>query len=298
MDKLTSMHVYCRVVELRSFVAAAREMGLSTTMVSKHVAWLEKVLGVRILNRTTRKVDLTEAGTAYYHRCKQILADLRELESSLGQAETLPQGLLRVNAPIDFGSSHLIHAIDAYQQTVAHVAVELVLENRQVDLIDGGFDIVIRVTDVPQKDCEAYPIAQAQLCTYASPAYLKAHGEPRTLDELEQHRCLHFLDTPHGDYWIFREADGIRRVKPQWRFASNNGRALCRAAALGMGVIRVPDAAVSTYVSTKRLQEILAPYRPPALGVYAYHANRRFLPVKIASFIKFLGEYFATHRLW
>lgn len=292
MDKLTSMQVYCRVAELSSFVKAANSLNLSATMVSKHVALLEKSLGVCLLNRTTRKVSLTEVGAAYYQRCKQLVADLDELEASASELSQLPRGTLRIHAPIDFGAMHMVPMIKAYQDTYDKVAVKLTLDNRGADLTEGNFDISMRVTDAPDPGLVAVSIATTELCTYASAGYLAIHGEPNSIEALREHRCLHFVDTPHGEHWIFNDSGNLHRFKPVWHFSSNNSIALCEAAALGMGIIRAPNVSVAPYVRKGQLEEILRDYRLPAVQVSVMYLPRRFVPVKISSFVSFAKEYF------
>ncbi|MGH8474320.1 MAG: LysR substrate-binding domain-containing protein [Methylococcales bacterium] len=292
MDKLKSMTAFCLVAELGSFAETAQRLELSGPMVSKHVAFLEQRLGVCLLNRTTRKVSLTEAGRQYYARCKQLLNDLDELEESTNQIDQLPQGLLKINAPIDFGMMHLVAAVDRYRKVYPKVDIHLVLENRPVDLTEGLFDIVIRVTDEPDIDVIGKIIKTAELCTYAAPHYLEQNGEPLTIDALKEHRCLQFLGTPHGERWIFQDGKSIRSFMPRCCFASNNGNVLCQAAATGMGIFQAPDITVAPFLRSGALKEILSPYRVPSLPIYAMYLSRRFVPVKIKSFIEFLADFF------
>ena len=192
------MTAFCWVAELGSFAATAERLSLSGPMVSKHIAQLEQHLGVCLLNRTTRKVNLTEAGRQYYSRCKQLLNDLAEMEDMTSQIDQQPRGLLRINAPIDFGMMHMVAAVEAYKNDYSKVDIQLVLENKYVDLNDGVFDIVIRITDEPDSHVIGKIIRTTELCTYASPGYLEKKGEPITIDALQNHQCLQFLGTPLG----------------------------------------------------------------------------------------------------
>jgi len=291
MDKLKSMTAFCWVAELGSFTAAAERLSLSGPMISKHIAHLEQHLGVCLLNRTTRKVNLTETGRQYYARCKQLLNDLSELEEITNQIGHLPKGLLRINAPGDFGMMHMVTAVEAYKNTYPDINVHLVLDNKYVDLNDGVFDIVIRITDEPDSHLIGKIIRTTELCTYASPDYLQENGEPDTISKLHAHRCLQFLGTPHGENWIFRKDGVIRNYTPQWCFASNSGSVLCQAAAKGMGIFQAPDVTVHPYLNSGALKKILAPYRVPSLPIYAMYLSRRYVPIKIKSFINFLTHY-------
>jgi DNA-binding transcriptional LysR family regulator len=293
MDKLNNMQVFCRIAEVGTFAAVAREMDLSAMMISKYIAQLEESLGVALLNRTTRKLSLTEAGEIYYHRSKQLLDDFSELDESTSQLGRNVKGTLRISASIDFGGLYMVSAIDAYQQLYPEVKVMMTLHNSQVNLSEGSIDLSILVTDSLDLGVVARKIAETRLCTYASPAYIQRYGEPKTVEELKFHHCLYNTDTPHKDYWIFRVGKEEVKVKTTWRFASNNGRALCQAAALGMGITQAPELSVATYLAKGELVEILREYRIPSLAIYATYLQRRFMPAKLTTFVDFLIRYFA-----
>jgi DNA-binding transcriptional LysR family regulator len=293
MDKLNNMQVFCRIVELGTFAAVAREMDLSAMMISKYIAQLEESLGVALLNRTTRKLSLTEAGEVYFQRSKQLLDDFSELDESTSQLGRNVKGTLRVSASIDFGGLYMVPAIEAYQQIYPDVKIMMTLHNSQVNLSEGSIDLAILVTDTLDLGVVARKIAETRLCTYASPSYLQQYGEPKTIEELKSHHCLYNTDTPHKDYWIFRVDREEVKVKTTWRFASNNGRALCQAAALGMGITQAPELSVATYLAQNKLVEILPDYRIPSLAVYATYLQRRFMPAKLTTFVDFLIRYFA-----
>jgi len=293
MDKLNNMQVFCRIVELGSFAAVAREMDLSAMMISKYIAQLEESLGVALLNRTTRKISLTEAGEVYYHRSKQLLDDFSELDESTSQLGRNVKGTLRVSASIDFGGLYMVPAIEAYQQLYPEVKIMMTLHNSQVNLTEGSIDLSILVTDSLDLGVVARKIAETRLCTYASPAYIEHYGEPLTIEKLKDHHCLYNTDTPHKDYWIFKVREEDVKIKTTWRFASNNGRALCQAAALGMGITQAPELSVATYLARGELVEILRDYRIPSLNIYATYLQRRFMPAKLTTFVDFLIRYFA-----
>jgi DNA-binding transcriptional LysR family regulator len=293
MDKLNNMQVFCRIVELGTFAAVAREMDLSAMMISKYIAQLEESLGVALLNRTTRKLSLTEAGEVYFQRSKQLLDDFSELDESTSQLGRNVKGTLRVSASIDFGGLYMVPAIEAYQQIYPDVKIIMTLHNSQVNLSEGSIDLAILVTDTLDLGVVARKIAETRLCTYASPSYIKQYGEPKAIEELKSHHCLYNTDTPHKDYWIFRVNREEVKVKTTWRFASNNGRALCQAAALGMGITQAPELSVATYLAQSKLVEILPDYRIPSLAVYATYLQRRFMPAKLTTFVDFMIRYFA-----
>ncbi|NOT11242.1 MAG: LysR family transcriptional regulator [Methylococcaceae bacterium] len=296
MDKINNMQVFCRIVELGTFTAVAREMNLSAMMISKYMAQLEESLGVSLLNRTTRQISLTEAGELYYHRSKQLLDDFLELDEITSQLGKNIKGTLKVRAPIDFGGLYMVPAIEAYQRLYPHVKVLMSLHNSHVNLGDGEFDLAILVTDTLDLGVVARKIAETRLCTYASPQYLAKYGKPEKIDALSAHRCLHYIDTPHRDYWIFQVGIEEVKIKPNWHFASNNGRALCQAAALGMGITQAPEISAVNYLAHGQLIEILQDFGISSLAIYATYLQRRFLPAKLSTFVEFLCVYFADSK--
>ena len=291
MDKLKNTHVFCRIVELGTFAAVARELNLSAMMISKYIAQLEKSLGVTLLNRTTRNLSPTEAGKFFYNRSKQLLEDFQNLEESTAQLSNTVKGTLRINAPIDFGGIYLIPAIDSYQCLYPEVKIILSLDNKPVNLRKGEFDISVLVTDTLDPGVVAKKIAQTELCAYASPCYLTKNNTPITIEELSLHRCLHYTNSPHGNNWIFNVKGNILKIKYDWAFASNNGRALCEAAVLGMGIVQAPKLSVTHHLKNKQLKEILHEYKIPTLFIYATYLQRRFYPAKLTTFLDFLATF-------
>lgn len=292
MDKFNNMRVFCRIVELGTFSAVAKELKLSTMMISKYIAQLEASLGVVLLHRTTRSLSLTSAGEAYYNRSKQLLEDLADLEASTAQLGERVKGTIKISAPIDFGGMYMVPAIERYLRQYPEVKILMSLDNRPPNLRVGSFDISLLVTDTLDPGVVARKIAETELCTYASPAYLAEKGEPQTIDELSNHQCLHYVDTPHGEFWLFNVDGELKKIKSDWVLASNNGRALCEAAALGMGIVQAPRLSVAPYLQSGELVEILRQYRRPALAIYATYLQRRFYPAKLTTFIDFLLAYF------
>jgi DNA-binding transcriptional LysR family regulator len=294
MDKFKHIQVFCRAVELGTFTAVAKEQNLSAMMISKYIAQLEKSLSVGLLNRTTRKLSLTEAGKSFYYRSKQLLEDLDELEESTSELGQKVKGLLNMSVSIDFGSLYMVSAIDAYQRLFPDVKVLMVLENGVVDLNDGRIDLTIRVTDFLKPGLVARKICNTHLGLYVAPSYIVEKGQPERLEALNEHRCLHYKDTPHRDNWHFKREGKSVKIKPDWHFASNNGRVLCQAAAEGMGIVQAPDLSVKHYLKSGELIEILPETRlkSDALAVYAIFLQRRFLPAKLTTFINFLITHF------
>ncbi len=292
VDKFNNMRVFCRIVELGTFSSVAKEMKCSTMMISKYMAQLEASLGVVLLNRTTRSLSLTSAGEAYYNRSRQLLEDLADLEASTAQMAERVKGYIKISAPIDFGGMYMVPMIEQFLHQYPEVKVLMTLDNKPPNLRIGSFDISLLVTDKLDPGVVARKIAETELCTYASPTYLAENGSPQRIEDLAAHRCLHYVDTPHGDYWLFNVNGELKKIKVDWLLASNNGRALCQAAALGMGIVRAPKLSVEPYLQSGELVEILRDYHRPALAIYATYLQRRFYPAKLSAFIDFLIQYF------
>lgn len=300
MDKYTAMQVYCRVVELESFAATGRSLGISTAMVSKHIAALEKELGIRLLNRTTRRVNPTDEGLYYYNRCRTLLSEIEELESSVTQQGHDPRGLLRLTAPMDFTLLHLIEPIQAFQKAYPLVRIELELDDRQRNLTADNFDVAIRIANLSDSSLVARKLTQCQGGIYASPDYLKEYGTPQSPMDLQQHRCLLYTYLAQDkNYWVFQDKNGHRqKVRVHSTLAANNGRALCEAAAQGMGVIQQPDFITSDFVREGRLVRLFPDYPGQSFNVYAVYQHRQFLPARIAAFVDFLRDYFEANKRW
>lgn len=296
MDKFNNMQVFCRIVELGTFAAVAREMNMSAMMISKYVAQLEQNLGVVLLNRTTRSLNLTEAGQNYYSRSKQLLEDLAELDEETSRLGGTVKGGLKISAPIDFGGLYMVPAIEGFQKQYPDVRVSMWLDNKFQNLRDGLFDLVIVVTDCLDQGVVARKIADTELGTYASVDYLAEHGTPQTVQDLARHRCLHYANTPHGEHWVFECNGETEKLKLDWYFATNNGRALSQAACMGMGIIRAPRLSVHEYIQQGCLVEILPEYKMTSLSVYATYLQRRFYPAKLSSFVDYLIQFFASRN--
>jgi DNA-binding transcriptional LysR family regulator len=187
---------------------------------------------------------------------------------------------------------YMVPAIEAYIRRYPEVKISMSLDNRPPNLRVGSIDISLLVTDTLDPGVVARKIAETELCTYASPDYLAEKGRPQSIEELGDHQCLHYVDTPHGEFWLFDVDGELKKIKSDWVLASNNGRALCQAAALGMGIVQAPRLSVAPYLTTGELVEILSQYRRPAIAIYATYLQRRFYPAKLTTFIDFLLEYF------
>lgn len=294
MDRYTGMAIFAKVVEGSSFAGAARHFRVSPAVVSKHVQAIEKRLGVQLLNRTTRRVTPTEAGQRYYQSCVRILADLEEADSAASNLNTTPRGLLKVSAPFTFGIAHVAPAIADYLGLHPEVSVELALNDRFVDLIDEGFDVAVRVGQLPDSTLIARRLMETQMILCASPLYVERHGEPRTPEDLADHSCLIYSLSGSRGEWRFRDADGRETIAHvAGRFVANNGDVLRMLALRGEGLARLPVFIVADDLETGRLVRLLPRHEAAKIPVQAVYPQGRFPSAKVRSFVDFLAARFA-----
>ena len=299
MDRFESLQVFARVVEQGSFARAADKLGISTSAASRAIADLEAHLGVRLLNRTTRRLSMTESGQAFFERAVQLLADLEEAESAVSAAAVEPRGTLRITCAVTFGERHVAPAIAAFGERHPDVGFEVELSDRVVDIVDEGFDLAIRIGPPGAATLIARRIGDTQLVCCAAPAYLREHGEPRVPDDLAKHRCLGYAYRAVRDVWPFRDADGTpREVRISANLVSNNGRFLAGIAAAGGGIAQEPDFIVADDLVGGRLLPLLQAYAPAPMPIYAVYPSRRHLSAKVRAFVDFIAERFARDAPW
>jgi len=292
LDTHTAMQTFAKVVELGSFAAAADKMGQARSVVTRQIAYLEQKYGVRLLNRTTRKLSMTDAGRAFYDRVRPILAEVTDLELSLQAEGQRPSGRLRVSAPVSFGILHLGPAIAEYLLRYPDVIIDLDLSDRVVDLVEDGFDVAVRIGPLLDSSLVARPLAPQQLRVCAAPAYLARHGTPKTPEDLKQHRCLHYAYASTGNEWHF-EKDGVTHlVRVNAALRANNGDVLRTASLAGHGIILQPEFLVGDDIRAGRLVTLLADYAHTPISMYAIYPHRRFLSPKVRSFIEHLEARF------
>ena len=298
MDQLTGMRVFLAIVDKGGFAPAADSLGMSKTMVSKHLAAIEDRLGVRLLNRTTRKIGLTEIGTEYFRRCQDILQLIDEADGHLLESAGHPRGLLRVNAPVNFSELHLAPSIGDYRRKYPDVELDLVVNDQVIDLIEEGFDVAVRVGRLKDSSLIARRLAPARLVLAASPAYLERRGVPERPEDLVHHDCLLYAYSPERDDWQFEGPNGPQRVRVKGPFSSNNGGILMRAAIDGQGVVVLPTFIAGEALKDGRLVEILASYKAQDRAIYAVFPANRHLSPKVRSFVDFLVNRFGGRPYW
>ncbi|HEY6925863.1 MAG TPA: LysR family transcriptional regulator [Steroidobacteraceae bacterium] len=287
------MAVFVRVVSLRGFAAAARETGISATMAAKHVQALEKHLGLRLLNRTTRRQSLTEAGELYYERCKKLLADADEVDSSIRLMRATPRGTLRVTAPVSFGTRRLAPALAGFLKAYPDINVDLTLSDRMVDLVQEGFEAAIRVGRPVDSQLIACPLHPYRSMLCASPDYIRRHGQPKVPQDLLKHDCLGFTLAGVRGRWRLRRHGEEQIVTFTPRLRVDNGEGLRQAALAGAGIILQPEVLLADDVSTRQLIRILPGWELPSKPMHlVYIRDHHRMTPKLRCFIDFAVEQF------
>lgn len=293
MDTLSAMRAYVGVVDAGSFTGAAERLGVAKSWVTKQIAALERRLGVRLLNRTTRSLSRTEAGRAYYEQAKQLLDDVDSLEHSVGDLVERPRGVLRLSAPLSFGVLHLGAPLAAYASRHVDVSLDVSLNDRVVDLVDEGFDMAIRISREIDPGLVARRLAIARMVLCAAPAYLARHGTPRRPKDLARHRSLAFTYSSFGDEWRFEGPRGAVSVRVPVTMRANNGDLIVAGALAGWGVIVQPSFLVGAHLRAGRLVELLPRHRLPELGIFAVYPHRKYLSAKVRTMVDHLAAHFA-----
>lgn len=298
MDRLNSMTLFVEVVKGKGFTTAADKIGLSRAQVSKSVMQLEKHLGTRLLNRTTRRVSLTETGRIYYERCKDILQDIEEIEGIAGEQTTKPNGTLTLSAPTSFGILHLNKAIPEYIKQYPQVQISLSLADRFIDVVSEGFDLVIRIAELENSSLIARKIAPCKRILCASPDYLRKNGKPTVAQDLATHQCLTYLNDLKPDTWVLHGQNGTESIKVNGPVCSDNGDILRTAAISGLGITSLPTFIVGPDLCAGRLQPVLPEYHLPEISIYAIFPSRRYLSAKVRTFVDFLSKNFEGTPSW
>ncbi|MEM9541550.1 MAG: LysR family transcriptional regulator [Cyanobacteria bacterium P01_E01_bin.42] len=293
MDKFESMRAFTQVVEQGNFAAAARKMQLSRSAVNKLVINLENYLGVQLLYRTTRQVTLTDNGRAFYDRALDILSSLEEAELAITQQQSEPRGNLKINAPMSFGLSFLGSRIAEFMNRYQDIKIQLTLEDRFVDPIGEGYDLVIRLSAPPQSSSLiVQAIAQIPRTICAAPSYLKVSGIPQNSGELGQHSCLHYGYLATGSRWPLIFQGEEQRVTVNGVFCCNNGETLRDAAVRGLGIVLLPTFLVEQELKQGTLELILPDYQPSELTLSVLYPVNRHLSTKVRLFTQFLHDCF------
>lgn len=300
MDDPIHMVTFARVVEANSFAAAAKRLGVTTSVASKHVAKLEKSLGARLLNRSTRKLSLTEAGSAFYAHCERLISELEAAEQALAETASELRGQLRVSAPPSMVAIHIAPALAEFRRRYPQLELEFDLSNRVIDFSEEGYDLALRVTRQPAPDLISRALAPLNIVVVASPEYLRRHGTPREPAELAQHECLLFSLEPEPTLWDFHKADGTRvSVAMRGAFRSNVMEPLHKMALHGLGIAELPSYMVGEDVHRGRLVRLLPEWNSYAgAHIYAVWPTHRRDSRKVRLFVEFLAEQFGEEPYW
>lgn len=303
MDMLASMRLFARVVRTENFSAVGRQLNLAPSSVSRQINALEEALGVRLLIRTTRKVNLTEAGQLYFDHVSRIISEIDEANRAVGELQAAPRGTLRINAPVSFGRVHVAPALPAFLERYPEVQIDFATTDQIIDLIEEGVDIAVRIAELKDSSLIARKLAPMHRVICGSPAYLQRRGTPRTPEDLGEHNCLTFrfaaasnLWRPGAKLWRLRNHAGQVEVPVGGSLSANNAEALVTAALAGLGLILVPSWLVGGYIERGELSTVLGDYRVSPSGIdaaiYAVYPPNRQLSPKVRVFIDFLVERF------
>jgi DNA-binding transcriptional LysR family regulator len=300
LDRLTSLEVFAKVAAVGSLSGAARAMGLSQTMVTKHIASLEARLGAKLFHRTTRRLSITEAGRSYLESSERILSDMEAAEAAIAADRVEPRGLLRVNVPVVFGTRQIAPLLADFAERYPNVTIELGLNDRLVDLAEEGWDLAIRIGKLRDSSMVARRLAPSRMVVCAAPSYLARHGTPRNVGDLASHNCLGYTLSQQASAaeWLFGKQGDIR-VQVKGNLRANNGDALRAATLAGLGVARQPTFIVADDLRAGTL--VALPLDQPEIQTTAVHAvylpDRR-PPAKVRAFIDFLATSFSPEPPW
>lgn len=298
MDRFDALQTFIRVVDAGSFSLAAERMGTAKSAVSRRISDLEAHLGVRLMNRTTRSLSLTESGRTLYQRALRLVADLEEAEATVSTHAAVLKGSLRIAAPLSFGLLHLGPAINEFAGRHPEVRLFIDFNDRLVDLVEEGFDLAVRIARLQDSSLIARRITPVREVVCASPAYLERHGKPTTPDELEGHVCLRYTNLPDAS-WQYRAPDGgSGAVKLSTRLEANNGDYLRDAAIAGIGVVRLPTFIVYKAIESGDLVPLLEEYSWSDISAYAVYPSARHLSQRVRAFVEFLQSRFGDEPYW
>jgi DNA-binding transcriptional LysR family regulator len=286
---LDGIDVFVRVVDVGSFTAAAEQLGKSTSFVSKEVTRLENRLGTRLLNRTTRSISLTDVGRLYFERCQQIIVDAVEAERSVTETRAAPRGVLKLSAPVSFGLGYLAAVLPEFLDANPELALDVEFNDRMVDVIAEGFDVVLRIGHLKDSSLITRQINSSRGLTVASPKYWKQNGKPRHPSELAGHTCISYSLMPAPARWRYLDPEsGPINVTVDTRIQCNSAELETALAVAGVGVTRLPEFACSKELGKGLLEPVLEQFSGSPIGIYAVYPHRRHLSAKVRVFVDFL----------
>ncbi|WP_316014413.1 LysR family transcriptional regulator [Roseobacter sp. HKCCA0434] len=293
MDRLAEMEAFIAVVDQGGFTDAARKLGISKSAISKHVSSLEARLGARLLNRTTRRVSPTEIGLAYYDKAGRVLSEAGDADAMVTSMQSEPRGELRLSVPVGFGTTHVSEAVAEFLLQYPEVSIHMVMDDRFVELVSEGFDLAIRIGNLPDSSLRARKLGDATGLLVASPDYLARRGTPECIEDLADHDLLHYSNLSTGNFWRLTTETGVeKQVRAGGKLTANNGEALLRAVENGLGISHVPTFILRDSIEKGRTVEVLPKIRKPELGIYAVYPPGRFPQPKLRAFVEFMAAHF------
>jgi len=298
MDRLMSMRVFSAVAKNRSFSVAAKKLSISKAMVSKHIKSLENSLSVRLFNRTTRKLNLTDAGSSYYEKVNIILSEIDETESAISQLNSEPKGKLKVMAQPSFGAFHLSRALSLYLKKYTEVTVNLELSHRVPDLVEENIDLAFHVGELNDSMYVSRRIASARRVICASPEYIKKNGMPKKPEDLLNHNCLIYMPRNDMGKWEFLDKGKRKKIKVTGDIQCNSGDALRVASIQSRGITQLPTYMVGLDIQAGRLQALLEDFEPEKQPIYAIYNHRKYISAKIKTFIDFIYDLYQPEPYW
>jgi DNA-binding transcriptional LysR family regulator len=296
MDRIMSMQAFVQVVDCGSFSAAAKRLGVSPAVVTGHVQALEKRLGVQLLNRTTRKLNLTEVGRSYYDRASRILGEIDEAEGLASAEQLTPRGTLRLNTSVSLARL-VTPLIGAYVALYPEVVFEVVMTDHMVDMVEEGFDLALRTGPLPNSSLKTRRLGFGRLALCASPEYLTRHGRPERPEDLTRHNCLIAINSHIEGHWLLTGPDGEHAVEVSGNLRSNSIEGLRAAALGGLGVALLPTVNINDDFKTGHLMRLLPDYRTTEVVVQAVYPPGRHVPLKVRTFLDFLVERLCEARI-
>ncbi|MEW8505193.1 MAG: LysR family transcriptional regulator [Candidatus Thiodiazotropha sp.] len=299
MDRLDCLESFVAVVESGQFSAAAERLGIGKSVISRRVSELEEYLGALLIQRTTRRLSLTDAGRTFYPRAIQLLEDLAEAEQSVSTAQQALSGHIRLAAPLSFGLMHLAPALNSFMSQHPGVILDMDFNDSQVDLIQEGVDLALRIGQLEDSSMVAMPLAPIRTVVCASPGYLARYGTPGTPQALSDHHCLCYSNLPEPQKWQFIDSEGgTHSVRVEGRMLANNGQIILEAAASGHGICISPTFIAYRTILEGRLVPILTSYQIPEVTAYAIYPNRRFIPQRVRVLTEYFRELFGEWPYW
>ena len=299
MDTLRDIEVFVQVVDSGSFTAAAARLELSKSVISKYVSRLEDTLGARLLNRTTRKLSLTEVGQAFYHRTRIALQDIDDARTEVSSLQAEPRGVLRLNAPLSFGILQIAPRLADFYRQHPEVQVDLNLDDRKLDVIEEGFDLSVRISDLPDSSLIARRLCRCRHAIVASPNYLNEMGKPKTPSDLLKHRILTYRYQESSLNWHFLRGDkSTEHVQIDGHTRINNSLAIREAVLSGLGIARMPTFAIGEDIKNGKLISLFGNYEIPEVSIFLIYPQRRHLSPKIRAFVEYMASQISYVPTW